>query len=66
MAINYTNHLTRIGSRMYSCSCCGRALNEDDLVVDCADCGAIFCEECVRDGEINSHECEVDDFEEGN
>jgi hypothetical protein len=49
---------------MYSCSCCGKPLQEDDLVVDCADCGAIFCEECVRNGKVKSHECDDGDFED--
>ena len=64
MAIDYTKYLSRIGSRFYSCVCCGKSLKEDDLVVACADCGAIFCEKCVRDGEVENHECDDDDIED--
>lgn len=58
MAIDYTKYLKPIKSKMFSCYCCGKSLKENDLVVDCADCGAIFCEECVRNGEMNNHKCE--------
>ena len=64
MAIDYTKYLRPIRSRFYSCVCCGKNLKEDDLAVDCADCGAIYCEECVRNGEMNNHECDAGDFED--
>lgn len=64
MAIDYTKYLAPIGNRFYSCSCCGKHLKENDLGLDCADCGAIFCEECVRNGEVEGHECENDELED--
>lgn len=64
MAIDYTKFLRPIGSKFYSCSCCGKGLKEDDLVVDCADCGAIYCEECVRNGEMSVHLCDEGDIED--
>ena len=63
MAVDYTKYLKPIKSRMFNCSFCGKSLKETDLVIDCADCGAIFCEDCVRNGEIEAHECE-EDFED--
>lgn len=64
MAIDYTKYLTRISCGFYSCSCCGKSLKENDLVVDCSDCGAIFCEECVRNGEVEKHQCDDGDIED--
>lgn len=63
MAIDYAKFLSPIRCNGFSCTCCGRPLKVDDLMVSCADCGAIFCEECVRNGEVENHECD-DDFEE--
>ena len=62
MSIDYTKFLKPIGSGLFSCSCCGTSLKENELVVACADCGAIFCEQCVRNGEVNNHECEDEYF----
>lgn len=64
MAIDYTKYLRHMGNRFYSCSCCGKHLTEKDLGLDCADCGAIFCEECVRNGEVENHVCDDGDFED--
>lgn len=55
--------LRPIGSNFYSCANCGKSLTVECKVLDCADCGAIFCEQCVRDGSFESHQCSEDDFE---
>lgn len=65
MAIDYTKCLSPIRCNGFSCSCCGKLLQPADLIVSCADCGVIFCEECVRNGEVNNHECEDDYFGDG-
>ena len=41
----------------WNCSVCGKPVDESEMEV-CADCGAIFCPECVEDGEFDDHECE--------
>ena len=53
-----------IGSR--GCACCGchKALAPEDKVVDCPDCAGIFCEDCIKDGTFDEHECEEDDDED--
>jgi hypothetical protein len=43
------------------CSCCGCAIPVGALFLDCADCGAIFCEDCVNDGSFDNHCCEDDE-----
>lgn len=41
----------------WNCSVCGKPVTEEEMEV-CADCGAIFCAECVDAGEFDDHECE--------
>ena len=50
--------MKRIGSEGFSCSCCGKNLEPNDLVEVCADCGAIFCKECAEMGELKAHSCD--------
>ena len=61
--MDYTKNLTKIGMNGFSCSECGKELKPSDKVCACADCGAIFCEDCVRAGRLENHECEPDDEE---
>lgn len=57
----YTRFLRPIGSTLFSCYNCGKHLSREDLAVDCADCGAVFCEDCVKSGALDEHICEDDD-----
>ena len=59
----YTRFLRPIGSTLFSCCNCGKHLRREDLAVDCADCGAVFCEDCVKSGALDEHICEDDDEE---
>lgn len=47
-----------IGINGFSCSCCCKDLKPKDKVCVCTDCGAIFCEEYVKDGYFENHECD--------
>lgn len=58
--MNYEKYLRPIGTELFSCDHCGKPLHREDLFVDCADCGAIFCENCVKSGALNEHICEED------
>lgn len=50
--------MKKIGVEGFACSNCGELLHKDDVVEACSDCGAIFCEECVKEGALKSHECD--------
>lgn len=53
-----TNWNCRVcGMPNWNCSVCGKPVDENEMEV-CADCGAIFCPECVEAGEFDDHECE--------
>lgn len=54
----YVKYLKPIGNNFYACNGCGKDLREGDLVCDCAECGAMYCEECVRDGTFENHDCQ--------
>lgn len=60
---NYEQFLKPINSRMFSCNGCFAQLIPTDLAIDCADCGAVYCEKCVRNGTMDDHICEDDEFE---
>lgn len=46
------------------CAHCGTTIKPGDKYADCADCGAIFCENCVRDGTYEHHDCEDYDWDD--
>lgn len=48
--------LTPISSSGFSCS--GTPLEKGRLFCECSDCGAIYCEECVKNGMFEAHTCE--------
>lgn len=50
-----------IGVAGFSCDHCGKDLKPEDKVLACSDCGALFCEDCVRAGAFDDHECEDED-----
>ena len=62
MPNKYTKYLAPIGCSCYSCAACGKSLKPETLALDCPDCAAIFCEDCVEDGAFEDHKCE--DYEE--
>lgn len=51
-----------IGVYGFSCICCGKHLEPEDEIVSCDDCCAIFCKDCVEDGEFEEHICEPDEI----
>ena len=50
--------MKKIGSEGFACANCGQLLHSDDMVEVCADCGAIFCQECVEDESFENHSCD--------
>lgn len=56
-----TNTSKPIGTPGMSCFCCGKELAETDKVIVCADCGAVFCMDCIAEGALESHEYECED-----
>ena len=61
MPYDHTKNLKPIGTNGFSCDHCGKPLRVDDLALCCPDCGAVFCEDCVKDGAFETHSCEIDD-----
>ena len=58
-AENCDNHepITKhVGWAQYSCSYCGTIIEGPKHV--CADCGALFCEECYNSGMLEQHTCD--------
>lgn len=53
----YVKYLKPMGSSFYACNGCGKPLKEGDLACDCAECGGMYCEDCVRDGTFENHSC---------
>ena len=41
-----------------NCDLCKESLESSDVVLECPDCGAIFCKECVEDRFFDTHQCE--------
>ena len=61
---DYVKDLYAAEHNAYGCANCGKPINRGDLMLDCPDCAAIFCETCVRDGSFESHQCEDYDWED--
>lgn len=57
--------MVRSGSNDFACCNCGQNIDADDYMAGCSDCGGIFCETCVTNGEFDSHNC-ADAYNEGN
>lgn len=55
---DYTQYLSPIPNSGFSCDGCGAPLDKGSLFCDCADCGAIYCAECVKNGTFEAHTCE--------
>ena len=55
---DYTQYLTPIPSSGFRCNGCCTPLDKGSLFCDCADCGAIYCAECVENGTFEAHTCE--------
>lgn len=56
--IDYSKYLNPISMCGFSCNGCGWPLDEDSLVCVCKDCGAVYCEECVKTGVFETHTCD--------
>lgn len=47
-----------------SCAACFKPITAQDLALDCPDCAAVFCADCVENGTFEGHFCEDFEFEE--
>ena len=59
--------LSRMKSAKYynfGCVGCGKIIQRGELMIECPDCGAIFCKQCVEDESYENHVCEDYDFED--
>lgn len=54
-------HAPMAGMNGMACGGCGKPLDAHDHVVACADCGMVFCQECVENGTFTAHECDDDE-----
>lgn len=61
---NYVADLIAAEHNGYGCAHCGHPIKRGDLMLDCPDCAAIFCETCVRDGTFENHQCEDYDWDD--
>ena len=50
--IDYTKYLAPIPSSGFNCNGCGNPIEKGGLFCTCADCGAMYCQTCVRDGTL--------------
>ena len=59
--------LSMIEAKMegFSCYECGEPIHIGDSMIDCADCGAVFCYNCVMEGHFISHKCDLDEYDFG-
>ena len=64
MPYDYTKSLETATHGGMGCAHCGTSIKPGDKYADCADCGAIFCEKCVRDGILEHHDCEDYDWDD--
>ena len=60
-----SKHIAFYRSRMvvsqfygFACACCGKPIDKGDLLIECPDCGGVFCKECVEDESYENHKCE--------
>ena len=61
---DYTVDLYPIMHHGFECANCGKPLKPGDPHLDCPDCAAIFCEDCVRDGTFENHRCDDYDWDD--
>lgn len=54
---DFTKYLTPIPNGGFSCNSCGQPIEKGGLFCDCPECGAIYCEKCVKDGTFEAHTC---------
>lgn len=47
----------------FSCYECGKPIRIGEHMIDCADCGAVFCEKCTKEGGFANHTCDLDEFD---
>lgn len=58
--IDSVRHMLPIPCNGFGCNECGLILKKGDLACICADCGAVFCERCVKNDALDAHCCEAD------
>lgn len=61
MKENIKFYLNRMRPALYynfACVCCGKTIQRGELMIECPDCGAIFCKECVEDEKYENHVCQ--------
>ena len=58
---DYTKNLKPIKLNGFFCHEWDKALEPNDKICVCPDCGAVVCEECVKTGRFEKHECPDDD-----
>jgi predicted RNA-binding Zn-ribbon protein involved in translation (DUF1610 family) len=63
-AYKANGRLRPIGCNGFACSCCGDSLLPHHAVFVCPDCGAIICQTCTDNGEVDAHVCEKEEEEE--
>lgn len=50
-----------IGVNGFACNCCGEPQLPHNTVWICPDCGAVICQNCVDNGDVESHICDEED-----
>lgn len=61
---DYKKDLYPASDSAYGCAHCGHPINRGELMLDCPDCAAVFCEECVTSGVFENHNCEDYNWED--
>ena len=46
---------------LLACCNCGKSIDNNDYFAGCSDCGGIFCETCVTNGDFDTHVCKEND-----
>lgn len=55
--------LIRSESSLLACAGCGASIGPGKFYGVCSDCGGMFCEDCMKNGTYDAHQC--DDGEDG-
>lgn len=49
----------------FSCYECGEPIHVGESMIDCSDCGAVFCRACTINGGFANHTCDLDEYDFG-
>ena len=55
---DYAKYLTPIPNSGFICNGSGAPLEQGSPFCDCADCGANYCAQCVKNRTFEGHTCE--------